>query len=46
MQTAKQYFDLLNSEYLAVKRAKEDLFGLTYMTTSDQIDDFAESKKR
>jgi oligoendopeptidase F len=46
MQTAKQYFDLLNSEYLAVHREKEDLFWSTYMATSDQADDFAESEKR
>ncbi|MDX2369111.1 MAG: M3 family metallopeptidase, partial [Colwellia sp.] len=45
MQTAKQYFDLLNNEYLAVHREKEDLFWSTYMATSDRTDDFAESEK-
>ncbi|WP_114326473.1 M3 family metallopeptidase [Candidatus Colwellia aromaticivorans] len=46
MQTAKQYFDLLNSEYLAVHREKEDLFWSTYMATSDQTDNFTASEKR
>jgi oligoendopeptidase F len=46
MQTAKQYFDLLNSEYLAVHREKEDLFWSTYMATSDKTDDFTASEKR
>lgn len=46
MQTAKQYFDLLNNDYLAVHREKEDLFWSTYMATSDRTDDFAGSEKR
>jgi oligoendopeptidase F len=46
MQTAKQYFDLLNSEYLVAHREKEDLFWSTYMATSDQTDDFTASEKR
>ena len=46
MQTAKQYFDLLNSEYLVVHREKEDLFWSTYMATSDQTDEFTASEKR
>lgn len=46
MQTAKQYFDLLNNEYLAAHREKEDLFWSTYMATSDQTDDFTAAEKR
>lgn len=45
MQTAKQYFDLLNSEYLVAHREKEDLFWSTYMATSDQTDDFTAAEK-
>lgn len=46
MQTAKQYFDLLNNEYLAAHREKEDLFWSTYMATSDKTDDFTAAEKR
>ena len=46
MQNAKHYFDSLNSDYLAVHRQKEDLFWSTYMGTSHQSDEFAESEKR
>ena len=46
MHNAKQYFDSLNKDYLAVHRKKEDLFWSTYMGTSDQSDEFAESEKQ
>ena len=46
MQTAKQYFDLLNNEYLAAHRDKEDLFWSTDMATSDKTDDFTAAEKR
>ncbi|PCJ50898.1 MAG: peptidase M3 [Gammaproteobacteria bacterium] len=46
MQTAKQYFDLLNSDYLVAHREKEELFWSTYMATSDQTDEFTASEKR
>ena len=35
MNTARQLFDMLNDEYLAVHKAKEDLFWSTYMASSD-----------
>ncbi|MFT5725817.1 MAG: oligoendopeptidase F, partial [Bacteroidia bacterium] len=46
MHNAKQYFDSLNNDYLAVHREKEDLFWSTYMATSNQSDEFAASEKR
>jgi len=37
MQSAREYFDYLNHAYVAVHKAKEDLFWSTYMaTTTDQ----------
>src|SRR6478735_1912217 len=35
MQSAREYFDYLNHAYVAVHKAKEDLFWSTYMGTSD-----------
>ena len=35
MQSAREYFDYLNHAYVAVHKAKEDLFWATYMATSD-----------
>ena len=35
MQSARAYFDYLNHAYVAVHKAKEDLFWTTYMATSD-----------
>jgi len=46
MHNAKQYFNTLNNDYLAVHREKEDLFWTTYMGTSDQSAEFAASEKR
>ena len=34
MQSAREYFDYLNHAYVAVHKAKEDLFWSTYMATS------------
>ena len=45
MHKPKQYFDTLNNDYLAVHRAKEDLFWTTYMGTSDKSEEFAEAEK-
>ncbi len=45
MQTAKQYFDSLNNDYLSIHRKKEDLFWSTYMGTSEQSEEFATSEK-
>jgi len=36
MESAQDYFDQLNDDYLAVHRKKEDLFWSTYMATSNQ----------
>jgi oligoendopeptidase F len=46
MHNSKQYFDSLNTDYLAVHREKEDLFWSTYMGTSDKSDEFAASEKK
>ena len=35
MHTAREYFDYLNHAYVAVHKAKEDLFWSTYMAISD-----------
>ena len=35
MQSAREHFDYLNHAYVAVHKAKEDLFWATYMATSD-----------
>ena len=35
MEPARAYFNALNYDYLAVHKAKEDLFWATYMGTSD-----------
>lgn len=44
MKEAKKYFDALNSEYMAVHEAKEDLFWRTYMGTSEDHDGFAKAE--
>ena len=45
MPSARQLFDSLNQQYLAVHRAKEDLFWSTYMATSDDHDGFAKAEQ-
>ena len=44
MQSAREYFDYLNHAYLAVHKAKEDLFWATYMATSDDQAGFARAE--
>ena len=44
MQSAREYFDFLNHSYVAVHKAKEDLFWTTYMATSDDHAEFARSE--
>ena len=44
MQQAREYFDALNREYLAVHKTKEDLFWTTYMGTSDDHEGFARAE--
>jgi oligoendopeptidase F len=41
----KDYFDQLNTDYLALNEPKEDLFWVTHMGTSDQIDACTEAEK-
>ena len=41
--TPQQLFDTLNSDYLAIHKAKEDLFWATYMATSDDSAGFAKA---
>jgi oligoendopeptidase F len=41
----RRFFDDLNHDYLAVHRAKEELFWATYMATSDDTAGFAEAEK-
>ena len=45
MNTARQLFDTLNDEYLAVHKAKEDLFWSTYMACSDDHAGFARAEQ-
>ena len=45
MNTARQIFDTLNDEYLAVHKAKEDLFWSTYMASSDDHAGFARAEQ-
>ena len=44
MTTSHQYLDSINHQYLAVHRAKEDLFWSTYMGTSDAHDESAKAE--
>jgi len=44
MTTPHQYLDTINHQYLAVHRAKEDLFWLTYMGTSDAHDESSKAE--
>jgi len=44
MQRAREYFDYLNHSYLAVHKAKENLFWTTYMATSDDSEGFARAE--
>jgi oligoendopeptidase F len=43
--TPQHLFDTLNSDYLAVHKAKEDLFWATYMATSDDHAGFAKAEE-
>ncbi len=45
MTTPQHLFDTLNSDYLAVHKAKEDLFWATYMATSDDHAGFAKAEE-
>ena len=45
MQTARQLFESLNHDYLAVHKAKEDLFWSTYMASSDDHAGFARAEQ-
>jgi hypothetical protein len=44
MHTAREFFNALNQEYLAVHKTKEDLFWTTYMGTSDDHEGFARAE--
>src|SRR4029453_11521915 len=44
MQSAREYFDYLNHAYVAVHKAKEDLFWATYMATSGDHSGFARAE--
>jgi Peptidase family M3 len=44
MQSAREYFDYLNHAYVAVHKAKEDLFWATYMATSDDHSGFVRAE--
>ena len=44
MEHAREYFDTLNREYIAVHKTKEDLFWSTYMATSDDHAGFARAE--
>ncbi len=44
MHSARQLFDSLNHDYLAVHKAKEDLFWSTYMASSDDHAGFARAE--
>jgi oligoendopeptidase F len=46
LATAQQFFDQLNRDYLAVHKAKEDLFWSTYMATSEDHAGFAAAEAR
>ena len=45
MQNARQLFEALNREYLAVHKTKEDLFWDTYMAISDDHDGFSRAEE-
>ncbi len=45
MQTARALFDTLNTEYLTVHKAKEDLFWDTYMAVSNDDAGFARAEE-
>jgi hypothetical protein len=44
MHSAREYFDYLNHAYVAVHKAKEDLFWATYMATSGDHSGFARAE--
>ncbi|BDI32102.1 peptidase [Capsulimonas corticalis] len=44
MNSARSYFDELNTQYLQTHQAKEDLFWDTYMAISDDRDGFAQAE--
>jgi hypothetical protein len=44
MQSAREYFDYLNHAYVAVHKAKEDLFWATYMAISDDHSGFVRAE--
>jgi oligoendopeptidase F len=46
MTTAKEYFDKLNQDYLAIHKEKEDLFWTTYMGTSNDQESFARAETK
>ena len=45
MEDARQLFNTLNHDYLAIHKAKEDLFWDTYMAVSDDHDGFARAEE-
>ena len=45
MQSAREVFDTLNSNYLTVHKTKEDLFWATYMATSNDDAGFARAEE-
>ncbi|QDQ25522.1 peptidase M3 [Chitinimonas arctica] len=45
MENARQFFEQLNRDYLAVHKHKEDLFWSTYMATSDDHAGFAQAEQ-
>ena len=45
MQSAREVFDTLNTDYLTVHKTKEDLFWATYMATSNDDAGFAQAEE-
>lgn len=45
MEDARQLFNTLNHDYLAIHKAKEDLFWDTYMAVSDDHDGFSRAEE-
>ena len=46
MTTAKEYFDKLNQDYLAIHKVKEDLFWRTYMGISSDQESFTRAETK